>query len=204
MRKHVSHSARGTPPTKFGTSTKRRLARYPNIHLGPQLADSELFKLCCHILSGRKPPAQGQSREHGLCFTKMKDLPRAVNPGPGWYPPDLEPNTKQAGEHNCKLGVLRGAQAAHEPKIRAEQKAALPGLMERGEVSITWKTSRQGYLTIRIRHKGHWIRYFFHSEEFRGSQTYKAFVEVDCCTLDQLLVRARVGVCMCGVFLCVF
>lgn len=96
----VSRSARGTPLTKFGTLTKSRLTRYPNIHLGPHLADSEVFRLCCHILSGGKLLPQGQSWEHGLCFTKMKHLPRAVNPGPGWYPPDLEPYTKQAGEHN--------------------------------------------------------------------------------------------------------
>lgn len=155
MRRRVSRLARGSSEQR----RKSVSVRYTNIHLGPQLADPELSKLCRHILSGGKLPPQGQSGVHGLCFTKMKDLPRAVNPGPGWYPPDLESDTKPAGEHNCLRGVPRGVQAAHEPRIRAKQTGALPGLMECGEVSITWKrnvkaTSQSGS----DKHKGHWIR----------------------------------------------
>lgn len=164
MRKRVSLSAQGTPSTKFGTSTKRHRACYPNIHLGPQLADSELFKLCCHILSGGKLPPQGQSQEHALCFTKMKDLPRAVNPAPGYIRPTLSP-TQNRQENTIVSAeiweVLSCTQAKN--KSRANSSSARANGAWQGIDHL--RTSRQGYLTIRIRHKGHRIRYFF---SFRG------------------------------------
>lgn len=45
---------------------------------------------CCRNLMGRKQLPKVKPQVYILCFTKMKNLRRAVNPRPQWSPSDLE------------------------------------------------------------------------------------------------------------------
>lgn len=79
-----------------------------NIHLGHGATDHS-FEIMLSDPEGQTttphPKVKQWSVLYILCFTKMKNLRRAVNPRPGWYPPDLEP--PQYTHETCIVSMHR-------------------------------------------------------------------------------------------------
>lgn len=72
-----------------------------NIHLGHGATDHS-FEIMAWYPEGHKTTFPRSSSEvYILCLTKMKNLQRAVNPRPQWYPPDLEPPQNLPRDWDC-------------------------------------------------------------------------------------------------------
>lgn len=117
---------------------------------------------CCRNLMGRKQLPKVKPQVYILCFTKMKNLRRAVNPRPQWSPSDLE--SPQRTHETCIVSMHhRDTHYQTRQQSAKDEKAFLSHLMGRDRSLISDWAKYQYYLTEEMEHE--WQRLWFFSSQ---------------------------------------
>lgn len=153
---------------------------------------------CCRNLMGRKQLPKVKPQVCILCFTKMKNLRRAVNPRPQWSPSDLE--SPQRTHETCIVSMHhRDTPYQTRQQSAKDKKAFLSHLMGRDRSLISDWTKYQYYLTEEMEHEWQRLWFFFkpirkemyHSDLWYGkavSMLSMWFLKTTCCKPFENLV----------------